>query len=232
MEDLLATLSKMGVEPSMITQAEDGPSPYTKSALYSLVLEGSIPKLRALASTVRDPSGRNSAILYRPGLEHDPFITGHEYEHVLANQGLGSSGEINQKFDELHGGPKREAMKVRNQLVKDLVTAGPYLVQNWGMDFAHSDSGYFSPKMIEKDNPGLLYEQLASLSALEQKTGRRMVDDKYMRKHVFYRPELREIYDALTGLRQTRLDARDLPPYTRIPEKRKDDWIDAIRAAQ
>ena len=44
------------------------------------------------------------------------------------------------------------------------------------------------------------------------------MDDPVVRK-VFNTPALRETYDAMTGLRQTRLDARDLPSYTRIPEK-------------
>ena len=59
-------------------------------------------------------------------------------------------------------------------------------------------------------------EQLASLSALEQTTGKSLTRDPEMRK-LFPSTKMMAVYDALTGLRQTRLDARDLPPHTPLP---------------
>jgi len=59
-------------------------------------------------------------------------------------------------------------------------------------------------------------EQLASLSALEQTTGKSLTRDPEMRK-LFPNTQMMAVYDALTGLRQTRLDARDLPPHTPLP---------------
>lgn len=59
-------------------------------------------------------------------------------------------------------------------------------------------------------------EQLASLSALEQTTGKSLTRDPQMRK-LFPNTQMMAVYDALTGLRQTRLDARDLPPHTPLP---------------
>ena len=59
-------------------------------------------------------------------------------------------------------------------------------------------------------------EQLASLSALEQTTGKSLTRDPEMRK-LFPNTKMMAVYDALTGLRQTRLDARDLPPHTPLP---------------
>lgn len=43
------------------------------------------------------------------------------------------------------------------------------------------------------------------------------MNDPEVRK-IFKTSAMRESYDAVTGLRQNRLDARDLPTYTRIPE--------------
>jgi hypothetical protein len=39
-----------------------------------------------------------------------------------------------------------------------------------------------------------------------------------LRKTLFKNKNVRETYNAITGLRQTRLYARDLPPYTRQSE--------------
>jgi hypothetical protein len=65
----------------------------------------------------------------------------------------------------------------------------------------------------------LLYEQLADLAAIEQTLGVDLTKDPQLRKTLFKDRDVRETYNAITGLRQTRLDARDLPPYTRQPEK-------------
>jgi hypothetical protein len=62
----------------------------------------------------------------------------------------------------------------------------------------------------------LFSEQLASLSALEQVTGKFLTQDPEMRK-LFPNTRMMAVYDALTGPRQTRMDARDLPPHTPVP---------------
>jgi hypothetical protein len=69
------------------------------------------------------------------------------------------------------------------------------------------------------DANNFLYEQLATLSALEQSKNKRLTDDPYVRKHILKTKDERETYNALTGLRQSRLDAKDLPPYTRQDDK-------------
>jgi hypothetical protein len=59
---------------------------------------------------------------------------------------------------------------------------------------------------------------MADLVAIEAKTGTDITKDPYLRKNLFKDRETREIFSALTGLRQTRLDAKDLPPHTRQKE--------------
>lgn len=60
---------------------------------------------------------------------------------------------------------------------------------------------------------GLFEEQLSTLSAMEQSTGKFLTQDKEMRK-LFPDTRMMAIFDALTGPRQTRMDAKDLPPHT------------------
>jgi hypothetical protein len=62
----------------------------------------------------------------------------------------------------------------------------------------------------------LFSEQVASLSALEQTTGKFLTQDPEMRD-LFPNTRMMAVYDALTGPRQTRMDARDLPPHTPVP---------------
>jgi len=70
-------------------------------------------------------------------------------------------------------------------------------------------------KLLRRDGnyQGLFEEQLATLSAMEQSTGKFLTQDKEMRK-LFPDTRMMAVFDALTGPRQTRLDAKDLPPHT------------------
>ena len=56
-----------------------------------------------------------------------------------------------------------------------------------------------------------------------------LTKDPVLRKTLFKNKEVRETYNAITGLRQTRLDARDLPPYTRQSEPTEPGVIDKLR---
>ena len=64
-----------------------------------------------------------------------------------------------------------------------------------------------------------MYEQLATLSALEQMNKKKLTDDPYVRNNILTTRDQRETYNALNGLRQSRLDPRDLAPYTRYEDK-------------
>lgn len=142
-----------------------------------------------------------------------PSTVAHEAEHLMARRQLGSSSKINTKFDELFGGGNRKA---RADFVNAAIQAAPYLQEKYGLE-----SAYFAPKMAQHQGPlapNLLYEQLATLASIEQTQGVDLTKDPVLRKSLFKDKNIRETYNALTGLRQTRLDARDLPPYTRQPE--------------
>ena len=140
-----------------------------------------------------------------------PNTVAHEVEHLLARQNLGHPTKINNKFDELTGDKG-----LRNVFVSEAIKVAPYLEKKYGLE-----SGYFSEAMRDFQGSrakNLLYEQLAELGALEQKHNVRLTQDPELQKTLFKNPAVREAYDAITGLRQTRLDPRDLPPYTRQPE--------------
>lgn len=140
-----------------------------------------------------------------------PNTVAHEVEHLLARQNLGHPSKLNTKFDELTGNKG-----LRHSFVTSAIKVAPYLEKKYGME-----SGYFTEKMYDLQGSrakNLLYEQLAELSALEQIHKVDLTKDPELRKTLFKSPEIREAYNALTGLRQTRLDPRDLPPYTRQPE--------------
>ena len=149
------------------------------------------------------------------------MVEAHEMEHVLANQGLGNPSAINDKYDELVS-PEKNPEDSRSAVVKRLVDHAPYLVKNWGLSPGDAKTGYFSQAQHAyqgEDAPNLLYEQMATLSALEQIKNKQLTEDPYVRKNILTTPAQRETYNALTGLRQSRLDPRDLPTYTRQPEK-------------
>jgi len=200
-----------------------GAKPYTQAGAASLKGEAVSPVLGkdTFAATVKMPDevSSDSYVVYNPSDPNPSMTRAHEMEHVLANQGLGRAAKLNSLWDELSGA-KNNPEVGRGAVVQRLVEHAPYLAKNWGLDAGSADAGYFSKQVLESDRPhNYLYEQLATLSALEQAKNKRLTDDPYVRKHILKTPAERETFDALTGLRQTRLDAKDLPPYTRQPEK-------------
>jgi len=83
------------------------------------------------------------------------------------------------------------------------------------------DNAYFRKDSYDElkklgKTKAMFSEQLASLSALEQTTGKFLTQDPEMRE-LFPNTRMMAVYDALTGPRQTRMDARDLPPHTPVP---------------
>lgn len=161
------------------------------------------PRLKAFPQNRAAPG----AVFLRPDADADTIA--HEAEHVMAKKQLGHPAEINTKFDELIGDPK-----ARGQFVLAAIDAAPYLKEKYGIDNA-----YFSPNILKRNAaPVALYEQLASLAAAEYTLNVDLTKDPVLRKTLFKDPAVRETYNALTGLRQTRLDPRDLAPYTRVSE--------------
>lgn len=163
----------------------------------------------------------SDAMFLRPNAGADTVA--HEAEHLMARRQLGSSSKINPTFDALLGDKGRGP---RAAFVNAAVAAGPYLTEKYGMQ-----SAYFDPKMVKFQGqlaPNLLFEQLATLASIEQTQGVDLTKDPVLRKSLFKDKNVRETYNALTGLRQTRLDPRDLPPYTRQPEK-EPGMVDTLR---
>jgi len=83
------------------------------------------------------------------------------------------------------------------------------------------DNAYFRKDSYDElkksgKTKAMFSEQLASLSALEQATGKFLTHDPEMR-NLFPNYRMMAVYDALTGPRQTRMDPRDLPPHTPVP---------------
>jgi len=155
--------------------------------------------------------GLSQSLFVNPKSPNIKDSIAHETEHLLARHNLGHPSNINKKFDELIGNTN-----TRQQFVRNAVAAAPHLEEKYGMN-----SAYFQPDFYKEQGaaaPNLLYEQFAVLAALEQRHKVDLTKDPVLRKTLFKDPAVREAYSAMTGLRQTRLDPRDLPPYTRQPE--------------
>lgn len=202
-------------------------APYTLStmpgarALYDQTLAGTTtsgyvhPALKMQSRSGKEVAPQDVVFL-RPGRDKAQELQSraHEAEHLLAKRGLGDATAINDKFDEL-----MKDSRARRSFVEGAVGMQPYLEKTYG-----TKSTYFMPEMLAfQDKRGrganLLYEQFAELAAIEQATGKDLTKDPELRKTIFKDKKVREVYNAMTGLRQTRLDARDLAPYTPISEK-------------
>lgn len=201
-----------------------GKKPYTAAGAASMVAEGNMPDMASDTYGVTiaedDPAdelaSRKTVVLHNPKDKNPTLTRAHEMEHVLANQGRGAGSSINGMWEKTRD--KEDAK--RGEMVARLLAAAPYLQKEWGLDVDSAESGYFSGAVKSRpDMKNFLYEQMATLSALEQAKNKSLTDDPYMREHVFRTPGERETYNALTGLRQTRLDAKDIAPYTRVAEK-------------
>jgi hypothetical protein len=212
-------LREEGISPTSlrkrVTPASD--QPYTTAGLPSLqVLDA--PQLNdtntlgfVLSSNRISDYDKNraqsQAVFLRSNADKNTLA--HEQEHLLARQGLGSSPAINRKFDELIG---KNGPGLRVQFVKDAIGAAGHLKEKYGIDNA-----YFDPSMLKQSGTAM-YEQLATLAGYEAANNVDLTKDPVLRKTLFNNKDVREAYNAITGLRQTKLDARDLPTYTRQPE--------------
>jgi hypothetical protein len=156
-----------------------------------------------------------------PGTREQTLL--HELEHSMDERG-----------GDLFGRPKVSRMdnnyrayyllnqnwKPVEKFVQSVVENQDKLKNFFGQEIV---SGYINmtPDTLKKlqqrgGDRGLFAEQIASLSALEQATGKSLTRDPEMRK-LFPDTKMMAVYDALTGFRQTRTDARDLPPHTPLP---------------
>jgi hypothetical protein len=138
------------------------------------------------------------------------FVSTHEAEHVLARQNAGFGTETRDRFVEMLG--KNSGSK-QNSFLDGLKESLPHLEEKYGIK-----NGYMNPKFIDSQGRVGLYEIFATLAGAESQLGVDLTKDPELRKTMFKDKTVREAYNAVTGLRQTRLDPRDLPPYTVQPE--------------
>lgn len=172
---------------------------------------------------IREPDRINVLKTLTPGQRERVLL--HEAEHSMSLRGGDILGELDSKgrpilMDNAYRAvallkgnerPVREFVK-NVALNKDKIDAF-FGEPSFGTEF--KKQSYEELKGRGKEL-ALFEEQLASLSALEQATGKFLTQDKEMRKLLFPNTEMMAIFDALTGPRQTRMDARDLPPHTPI----------------
>lgn len=157
--------------------------------------------------------GLPDEIFLKENVANPANVLSHEANHILARKQLGYPTAINQKFDELVN-----SKGAREKFVRDAAEAYPYLQKKYGVQAI-----YFDPRMLQLQEksgklPLLLYEQLASLAAVEDTQGVDLTKDPVLRKTLFKDKNVRETYNALTNLRMTRMDAKDLEPMARVPE--------------
>jgi hypothetical protein len=214
----LEALIRNGISPARLREISTKGMPANTAGIADLVAY-TVPELQntnTLGFVTADPRisqteknrAARGAIFASPDAKPDTFA--HEAEHAMAKKQLGHPSAINEKFDEL-----ANKLDARGRFVLAAMDAAPYLKSKYGIS-----SGYFDKGMLERVSPEvLLYEQLADLAAAEQTLGVDLTKDPELRKTLFKDRAVRETYNAITGLRQTRLDPRDLPPYTRQPEK-------------
>lgn len=232
--DTIEALLREGTSPSRVSAIRPKTMPSNAAGLPSLKMykdpsiEGSNTGAYMLGGKHDgDDEIKNRAMsqsmFVRPEDVNNTGTIAHEAEHLLARQNLGHPANINTKFDGLIG----DKGSARIDFVRNAIAAAPHLEKNYGLE-----SGYFSDKMYKRQGSrarNLLYEQLAELAGLEQQHGVDLTKDPELRKTLFASPDVREVYNALTGLRQTRLDPRDLPPHTRQPEKQEPGTLDKLR---
>ena len=136
---------------------------------------------------------------------------GHEMEHLLARQNAGFTTEPRDRFATMVGDPKFTS--VVPDFLNGLKASLPHLKEKYGIE-----DGYMTPDFIDKKGSVGLYEIFATLAGAESALNVDLTKDPELRKTMFKDQNVREAYNAVTGLRQTRLDSKDLPPYTPIPE--------------
>jgi hypothetical protein len=156
----------------------------------------------------------------------DNQTIGHEAEHLLARQNLGFAQLTREKFRELlekNGTNKYDGTRT---FLNGLKESLPYLKDKYGIK-----NGYMNKDFIDEQGHVGLYEILATLGGAESSLGVDLTKDPELRKTLFKDKSIREAYNAVTGLRQTRLDPRDLPPYTIVEEPSEPGMLSKFKKA-
>ena len=167
--------------------------------------------LGAVDSRLPDTMILNSniaAMTARTGIKH---TVPHEFEHVLQNR---VASRYNATWDSAVIAEYQKLGGSTDKLIANLErSAASVPLRERIQSLAGS-----TPAAYIGGLPGRqfsLREQFAELSSLEAYSGKDLTKDPIVRKEFFGNDEaLIATYRATTGLRQERLDARDLPPMT------------------
>lgn len=209
------------------------PLPYNTAGLPGLIvrempfLEGKNTKAFVLDSNVVADEASNRAMQQNMFVnpKADAMTIAHEAEHLLARQNAGFASETRDIFNKLLEKSGTTPWKARASFFNGLAESLPYLEKKYGIK-----NGYMDKDFIREQGDVGLYEIFATLAGAEAALGVDLTKDPELRKKMFKDKSVREAYNAVTGLRQTRLDPRDIPPYTRVPEKESGGITDKLKS--
>ena len=215
---------------SATTLRKPEPMPYTEAGIPNLLVRDMPYLTDSNARGFVLGSNRIANENLNRGLQPNIFMQpsagkqtiAHELEHLLARQNAGFSTETRDRFANMVGDPKFKTTVPK--FLDGLKESLPYLKAKYGLE-----DGYMTPEFIDKQGRVGLYEIFATLAGAESSLNVDLTKDPELRKTMFKDKNVREAYNAVTGLRQTRLDAKDLPPYTRIPEPAEPGMMEKIK---
>ena len=158
----------------------------------------------------------NETFINAAGLLGVPQVPAHEFEHQLEGKAIARYGKgttpvetffienltkLNNQDDMVAGAKAFQFMdSLKSPEVKK------YLMENYNIG---------PPGRVGNKDEDQWFELLADMSSIETYTGKDLTQDPYIRSNVFNNDDtLVEAYKSVTGLRQDRLDARDIAPYS------------------
>jgi len=174
-----------------------------------------------------------------------PYVASHEFEHQLEqladeryyrNQKPQTEKEKIKNSVDLYFGAQTnflfdnlEKLGVKNRRAAvDQIKFGlaGQEVKNYLAEKFNLDKKLPFGRIGQPDQP--LFEYLADLSGLETHYGTDLTQDPVIKKRVFNNDDrLIQAYKSVTGLRQQRLDAKDLPPYT--PQTQEKSFVNYFK---
>lgn len=219
-------------EQNTTVRKNTGALPYNTAGIPNLLVR-EMPYLRdkntnafVLSSNRLADQASNRAIQQNMFVspQADTMTLAHEAEHLLARQNAGFAQEPRDIFNKLLKESGSKPYVAVPQFLNGLAEALPYLEKKYGIK-----NGYMDKEFIREQGDVGLYEIFATLAGAEAALNVDLTKDPELRKTMFKDKNVREAYNAVTGLRQTRLDPRDIAPYTRVPEKESGGTTDKLK---
>lgn len=161
-------------------------------------------------------------------LKKFPQTIMHELEHVLQNKASARGSSYDMQVLDLikqEGGTMNQLVTALEKSISS-VKLKDHLKTKYNL----KPSAYIGG--VAGGGQFSLRESFAELSALEQQANKDLTKDPVVREEFFNNDKnLIAVYKATTGLRQTRLDAKDLPPMTvqkETPSPSKDKEVPSV----